>query len=87
MKYLSPLLLAYEDRLNEKDALLQTTEVCECERERWKPQSSRLGLSLSRPTMGKWLRMPIRSLNAFFKSFLKDIQFSVTETNKKTKFK
>lgn len=27
MKYLSPLLLAYEDRMNEKDALLQTTEV------------------------------------------------------------
>ncbi|XP_029284322.1 centrosomal protein of 89 kDa isoform X2 [Cottoperca gobio] len=26
MKYLSPLLLAYEDRMNEKDALLQTTE-------------------------------------------------------------
>uniref|UniRef100_A0A4W6G0V7 Centrosomal protein 89 n=1 Tax=Lates calcarifer TaxID=8187 RepID=A0A4W6G0V7_LATCA len=26
MKYLSPLLLAYEDRINEKDALLQTTE-------------------------------------------------------------
>uniref|UniRef100_A0A3Q1F7Q5 Centrosomal protein 89 n=1 Tax=Acanthochromis polyacanthus TaxID=80966 RepID=A0A3Q1F7Q5_9TELE len=25
-KYLSPLLLAYEDRMNEKDALLQTTE-------------------------------------------------------------
>lgn len=27
IKYLSPLLLAYEDRINEKDALLQTTEV------------------------------------------------------------
>lgn len=27
MKYLSPLLLAYEDRMNEKDAILQTTEV------------------------------------------------------------
>lgn len=27
MKYLSPLLLAYEDRMNEKDALLQSTEV------------------------------------------------------------
>ncbi|KAI9517951.1 hypothetical protein NQZ68_001121 [Dissostichus eleginoides] len=26
MKYLSPLLLAYEDRMREKDALLQTTE-------------------------------------------------------------
>ncbi|XP_055363359.1 centrosomal protein of 89 kDa isoform X3 [Betta splendens] len=26
MKYLSPLVLAYEDRINEKDALLQTTE-------------------------------------------------------------
>ncbi|KAM3625358.1 uncharacterized protein V6R79_010793 [Siganus canaliculatus] len=26
MKYLSPLLLAYDDRMNEKDALLQTTE-------------------------------------------------------------
>ncbi|XP_055088498.1 centrosomal protein of 89 kDa isoform X2 [Periophthalmus magnuspinnatus] len=26
MKYLSPLLLAYEDRMNEKDALLKTTE-------------------------------------------------------------
>ncbi|XP_067351132.1 centrosomal protein of 89 kDa isoform X2 [Channa argus] len=26
IKYLSPLLLAYEDRMNEKDALLQTTE-------------------------------------------------------------
>ncbi|KAK2853475.1 hypothetical protein Q5P01_006136 [Channa striata] len=26
MKYLSPLLLAYEDRINEKDALLQATE-------------------------------------------------------------
>ncbi|XP_051235570.1 centrosomal protein of 89 kDa isoform X3 [Dicentrarchus labrax] len=26
MKYLSPLLLAYEDRMNEKDELLQTTE-------------------------------------------------------------
>uniref|UniRef100_A0A3Q3PYM8 Centrosomal protein 89 n=2 Tax=Monopterus albus TaxID=43700 RepID=A0A3Q3PYM8_MONAL len=26
MKYLSPLLLAYEDRLNEQDALLQSTE-------------------------------------------------------------
>ncbi|XP_044222813.1 centrosomal protein of 89 kDa [Thunnus albacares] len=26
MKYLSPLLLAYEDRMNEKDVLLQTTE-------------------------------------------------------------
>ncbi|XP_075934202.1 centrosomal protein of 89 kDa [Anarhichas minor] len=26
MKYLSPLVLAYEDRMNEKDALLQTTE-------------------------------------------------------------
>uniref|UniRef100_A0A668W3V8 Centrosomal protein 89 n=1 Tax=Oreochromis aureus TaxID=47969 RepID=A0A668W3V8_OREAU len=26
MKYLSPLLLAYEDRMNEKDAILQTTE-------------------------------------------------------------
>ncbi|XP_042340163.1 centrosomal protein of 89 kDa isoform X2 [Plectropomus leopardus] len=26
MKYLSPLLLAYEDRMNEKDACLQTTE-------------------------------------------------------------
>uniref|UniRef100_A0A3P8VGB9 Centrosomal protein 89 n=1 Tax=Cynoglossus semilaevis TaxID=244447 RepID=A0A3P8VGB9_CYNSE len=26
MKYLSPLLLAYDDRINEKDALLQTTE-------------------------------------------------------------
>uniref|UniRef100_A0A8D3C8T9 Centrosomal protein 89 n=1 Tax=Scophthalmus maximus TaxID=52904 RepID=A0A8D3C8T9_SCOMX len=26
MKYLSPLLLAYEDRMKEKDALLQTTE-------------------------------------------------------------
>ncbi|XP_054471188.1 centrosomal protein of 89 kDa [Anoplopoma fimbria] len=26
MKYLSPLVLAYEDRVNEKDALLQTTE-------------------------------------------------------------
>ncbi|XP_033963742.1 centrosomal protein of 89 kDa isoform X1 [Pseudochaenichthys georgianus] len=26
MKYLSPLLLAYEDRMSEKDALLQTTE-------------------------------------------------------------
>uniref|UniRef100_A0A672HP45 Centrosomal protein 89 n=1 Tax=Salarias fasciatus TaxID=181472 RepID=A0A672HP45_SALFA len=26
MKYLSPLLLAYEDRMNERDALLQTTE-------------------------------------------------------------
>ncbi|XP_039992629.1 centrosomal protein of 89 kDa isoform X1 [Xiphias gladius] len=26
MKYLSPLMLAYEDRINEKDALLQTTE-------------------------------------------------------------
>ncbi|XP_049458276.1 centrosomal protein of 89 kDa isoform X1 [Epinephelus fuscoguttatus] len=26
VKYLSPLLLAYEDRMNEKDALLQTTE-------------------------------------------------------------
>lgn len=27
MKYLSPLLLAYEDRMKEKDELLQTTEV------------------------------------------------------------
>uniref|UniRef100_UPI001EAF68CB centrosomal protein of 89 kDa-like n=1 Tax=Oncorhynchus gorbuscha TaxID=8017 RepID=UPI001EAF68CB len=27
MKYLSPLLLSYEDRLTEKDALLQTSEV------------------------------------------------------------
>lgn len=27
MKYLSPLLLAYEDRMKEQDALLQTTEV------------------------------------------------------------
>ncbi|KAM7423640.1 hypothetical protein PAMA_000137 [Pampus argenteus] len=26
LKYLSPLLLAYEDRMNEKDALLQTTQ-------------------------------------------------------------
>ncbi|KAM8895025.1 centrosomal protein of 89 kDa [Spinachia spinachia] len=26
MKYLSPLVLAYEDRINEKDALLQTTQ-------------------------------------------------------------
>ncbi|KAM9860591.1 centrosomal protein of 89 kDa [Aulostomus maculatus] len=26
MKYLSPLMLAYEDRMNEKEALLQTTE-------------------------------------------------------------
>lgn len=27
MKCLSPLLLAYEDRMKEKDELLQTTEV------------------------------------------------------------
>lgn len=31
VKYLSPLMLAYEDRMNEKDALVQSTEVkCEC---------------------------------------------------------
>ncbi|XP_068597910.1 centrosomal protein of 89 kDa-like [Brachionichthys hirsutus] len=28
MKHLSPLLLAYEDRIKEKDTVLQTTEVC-----------------------------------------------------------
>lgn len=27
MKYVSPLLLAYEDQINEKDALLQAVEV------------------------------------------------------------
>lgn len=27
MKYLSPLLLAYDDRMKEKDALMKTTEV------------------------------------------------------------